>query len=354
MLRVAARLRLSFALALVALLAVPVAAQATLTFVRNPMKPIVLVAADSDSPLRRVAFGTAPRVSPDGELIAYLTPPKGRQQRPHLWLATASGAEPPRWLAVEMAYGDTFAWSPDSTMIACVREEEDGTQRLTLIDVVAGTQRTVARGYFNGVSFSPEGGQLVYGRAPSDRFPPPSDVYRLDLLPPGAVSVAPEAPQKLTRDQRSLNPLWGPRGQIVFARQLGAKQRQYGPKNELFLMNASGRQVRRLTRTEVNPLQIGLVPTEWSADGTRLLAEFTGQDTAYAVTVDPRTGAQRALSANTEVGFIGTALASGGGRVLGWRGGFEPGPGHDVVWVPYDGGRARVLVRNAFEPDWSR
>lgn len=339
---------------IVALLVVPAAAEATLAFTRNATNPAVFVAAEDGSEQRRIALGTNPRVSPNGELIAYLTPPKGKQRQPHLWLATASGAEPPRWLAVEMAYGDTFAWSPDSTMIACVREEEDGNQRLTLIDLTAGTQRTIARGYFNGVSFSPEGGQLVYGRAPNDRYPPRSDVYRLDLIPPGATNVAPETPQKLTSDQRSLNPLWGPNGQIVFVRQLGAQQRKYGPKNELFLMNASGRQVRRLTNTEVDPLQVGLVPTQWSANGTRLLAEFTGQDTAYAVTVNPRSGAQRSLSANTEIGFIGTGLASGGGRVLGWRGGFEPGPDHDVVWVPYNGGRARVLVSNAFEPSWSR
>ncbi len=351
---VPARLRTSLALALVALLAVPAAADATLTFVRNSTNPAVFVAADNGSKQRRVALGTNPQVSPDGELIAYLTPPKGKQRQPHLWLATASGAEPPRWLAVEMAYGDTIAWSPDSTQIACVREEEGGAQMLTLIDVAAGTQRIIARGYFNGVSFSPEGGQLVYGRAPSDRFPPRSDVYRFDLLPPGAVSVAPERPQRLTTDQSSLNPLWGPSGQIVFAKQLGAKQRKYGPKNELFLMRADGSGVRRLTRTEVDPLQVGLVPTEWSANGRRLLAEFTGQDTAYAVTVNPRTGAQRSLSRNTEIGFIGTALSSDGGRVLGWRGGFEPGPDHDVVWVPYAGGKARALVRNASEPDWSR
>lgn len=353
--RVPARLRSSLALVLVALLAVPAAAQATLTFVRNPMKPIVLVAADNDSPLRQIARGTNPRVSPDGELIAYLTPPKGRQQLPHLWLATASGAEPPRWLAVEMQYGDTFAWSPDSTKIACVRVEEDGTERLTLIDVVAGTQRTVARGFFSGVSFSPQGSeQLVYARAASEGFPPRSDVYRLDLLPPGAVGVAPELPHRLTTDQRSTNPLWGPNGRIVFVKQLGAKQRKYGPKNELFLMDPDGAKVKRLTHTRVGALLSGLVPTEWSADGRRLLAEFTGQDTSYAVTVNPRTGAQRALTRNFESGFVGTALSSGGGSVLGFTGGFEPGPGHDVVWVPYDGGRARVLARNAFEPDWSR
>lgn len=337
-----------------ALLMVPASSQATLVFTRNAANPAVFVAEDDGSKQRRIALGSSPRISPDGDEIAYLRPGKGRLDQPELMLATVSGSVPPRLLAGEMQSLETFAWSPDSTMIACVRVDEDGVERLTLINLVAGTQRTIARGYFNGVSFSPEGGQFVYGRARTESFPLRSDIYRLDLLPPGAVGVRPELPQQVTTDQRSVSPLWGPNGQVVLAKQLGAEQRKYGPKNELFLMKVDGSGVRRLTRTEVDPLQVGLVPTEWSADGQRLLAEFTGQDTAYAVAVNPRTGAQRSLSRNHEVGLIGTALASGGGRVLGWRGGFEPGPDHDVVSIPFSGGKARVLVRNGFEPDWNR
>lgn len=333
-------------MALVVLLALPAAAQATLTFVRHPLKPTVFVAADDGSKQQRVALGMAPHVSPDGDEVAYLREGKGHEPQLELILATASGAVPPRLLAVEMQSLSTFAWSPDSNRIACVRVEEDGTERLTLIDLVAGTQRTVARGYFNGVSFDSTGGQIVYARAPGERFPPRSDVY--------LAAVAGGKPTALTHDHRSLSPVWGPAGGIVFVKQLGAGQRKYGPKNELYLMNPSGGGVKRLTRTEVDPLLFGLVPTEWSSDGRRLLAEFTGQDTSYAVAVNPRTGAQRALTKNPESGFVGTALSSGGGRVLGFTGGFEPGPDHDVVWVPYDGGRHRVLVRNAFEPDWSR
>ena len=149
-------------------------------------------------------------------------------------------------------------------------------------------------------------------------------------------------------------PLWGPSGKIVFVKLLGAKQRKYGPKNELYLMSPSGSQVKRLTHTKVDSLLQGLYPTEWSANGKRLLAEFEGQDTSYAVTVNPRTGAQRPLDKAGEQGFVGTALSADGKTVLGFTGGFEPGPNHNVATVPYAGGKLKVLVHNAFEPDWSR
>ena len=40
--------------------------------------------------------------------------------------------------------------------------------------------------------------------------------------------------------------------------------------------------------------------------------------------------------------------------MLGSTGGFDPGPDHNVAAVPYGGGKAKVLVKDAFEPDWSR
>ena len=334
------------ALSAVTLLAVPAAAQATLAFVRYPSNPTVFIARDDGSAQRRIARGSNPQVSPDGDEIAYLRPGRGRLGLPELMLATASGTIPPRLLASEMQASDAFAWSPDSTKIATVRVDEKGTEFLVLVDIVANTQRIVARGFFDGVGFDPESEQLIYARAYRERFPARSDIYRAEVV--GG------KPTRLTHDHRSLSPLWGPTGEIVFAKQLGAKQRRYGPKNELYLMDENGRQVRRLTHTEVDPLLLGLFPTAWSSSGRQLLAEFEGQDTSYAVAVDPRSGTQRTLTEDPEQGFVGTALSSRGRTVLGFTGGFEPGPGHDVVRIPYRGGKPKVLARSAFEPSWSR
>jgi Tol biopolymer transport system component len=329
-----------------AVAAAPAAAQATLVFVRDPLHSVVFAAADDGSGQHRVATGSNPQISPDGKTVAYYGQQKAHGYRPELMVAATDGSASPRRLLAGWREPYLFDWAPDSSTVAALGGPEVGSKRLLLIDVASGTQRTVARGYFSGFSFAPEGGQLVYSKAGSEKYPPHSDLYRVDLTSGKAV--------RLTKDHRSQFPLWGPNGQIVFVKLLGEKQRRYGPKNELYLMNPNGGQVRRLTHTKVDQLLQGLYPTQWSADGKRLLAEFEGQDTSYAVRVNPQTGAQHPVGEAGERGLVGTALSADGRAVLGATGGFEPGPGHNVVSVPYGGGKAKLLVPNAFTPDWSR
>jgi Tol biopolymer transport system component len=338
-------------LAAAVLLALPAAAQAALAYVKNPVNRTVFVAEDDGSNAQRLDSGSSPRVSPDGQAVAYLHEGPGNVQE--LRIAAASGG-----LARTLMTGfrDSFqlAFSPDSRTLAALRGPELGKRKLVLIDLATGGQRVVASGYFGGFSFSPDGAQLVYSRAGSERFPPRSDVFRYEIPIPGAIYVRPPGARRLTSDHRSLDPVWGPTGQIVFVKMVGAKKRRYGPKNELFLMSPDGKGVKRLTHTKVDPLLLGLSPTEWSATGRRLLAEFQGQDTSYAVAVNPRTGAQRPVQETGEDGFVGSALSADGTTVLGFTGGFEPEPNHDVATVPYGGGKLKILVKNAFEPDWSR
>jgi Tol biopolymer transport system component len=330
---------------LASLLALPAAAEATLAYVKAPLNPSVYAAADNGSAAHRLGPGSNPRVSPDGESVAYLHEGPGSAQE--LKLAPAAGGTS-RTLMAGWRESFYLAFSPDSKTIAALRGPEIGKLKLVLIDLASGAQRVVATGYFSGFSFSPQGDELVYARATSDNYPAPSDLYR--------VSTSGGKAARLTRNHVSLDPLWGPNDRIVFVKQLGAKHRQYGPKNELFLINPNGKGLKRLTHTRVDPLLQGLYPTEWSANGKRLLAEFEGQDTSYAVTVNPKTGAQRALDKRNqgESGFVGTAISKDGTTVLGYTGGFDPGSAHNVATFPYGGGKAKVLVKNAFSPDWSR
>jgi Tol biopolymer transport system component len=350
---VSVRLRWVPALALlVVLLAVPALAHATLVYLRKPLNPVVWVAEDNGKHAHELVAGTNPRISPDGQIVAFLHQGKGRSSQPELMLAPANGSAPVSRLATGWRETSVFDWSPDSASIAAVLGPELGAKRLVLIDTVTGAQQTIARGFFSGVSFAPQGGQLVYSRAASEDFPPRSDVYRYDV-PIGEPIRVPQ-PVRLTDDHRSLSPLWGPDGKIVFVKQLDATKRRFGPKNELYLISPAGKGVRRLTHTKVDPLLQGLHPTAWSSNGKRLLAEFEGQDTTYAVTVNPQTGAQRPLIEATEQGFLGAGLSADGKLVLGKTMGFEPGPGTDVGVVPYAGSKSvKVLAHNAFEPSWS-
>ena len=55
-----------------ALLALPAAAQATLAYVKNPLNPAVYAANDNGGGAHKVGPGSNPRVSPDGDVVAYL------------------------------------------------------------------------------------------------------------------------------------------------------------------------------------------------------------------------------------------------------------------------------------------
>ncbi|MGE0068378.1 MAG: hypothetical protein AB7T48_13600 [Solirubrobacterales bacterium] len=325
-----------------ALFAIPASASATLTFVRNPLNPSVYVANDNGSGAKKLAAGSNAHVSPNGESVAYLHEGPGHAQE--LMLAPSKGGKSKTLLK---AWRDSYylAFSPDSTQIAALRGPELGKRTLVLIDIASGAQTAVASGYFSGFSFSPAGDELAYGRSASESYPLKSDVFRYAIVA-GKTT-------RLTSDHRSQDPLWGPTGKIVFVKQIGAKQRKYGPKNELYLMNPTGKGVKRLTNTVVDPLLVGLYPTDWSADGKRLLAEFEGQDTSYAVAVNAVTGAQKPIAESGESGFIGTALSADGKTVLGYTGGFDPSLAHKVATVPFSGGKKKVLAAKAYEPDWS-
>ena len=338
------------ALVLAVLLAIPAAAQATLTFVRNPLHPTVFVAGDDGAAAKKIEAGETPRVSPDGKWVAYLH--QGAKNAQELKVAPVAGG-PSRTVMVGLREPSYLEWSPDSTRVAAERGAELGKRNLVVVDVASGAQQVVAQGFFSGFSFSSSGFELVYAKAGSENFPPRSDLFRTETPPPGVVNV--QAPQtyRLTVDHNSSFPLWGAQ-KIVFVKTLEAKKRKYGPKNELYLFNPVSKGVKRLTHTKVPLLLQGLVPTDWSASGNRLLAEFEGQDTSYAVKVNPKTGAEKPVAQAGEQGFVGTALSSDGKFVLGYTGGFDPGLAHDVMSVPYAGGKGKVLAKNAFEPDWSR
>jgi Tol biopolymer transport system component len=331
-------------LAAVALLAVPAAAQATLAYSTNVFHPHVTVAQDNGKGAKRIGTGTNPKVSPDGKLVAFERQPSSSKAPEMKLYDVATGKTKTIFTPWRETF--TFAWSPDSTMVAALRGGELGTRTLYVVNVETGKATRIATGYFNSVSFSPDNAEVVFGLA-SKEAGGRTNIVR-DPVTGGPTST-------LTHDGVSGWPLWGPQGQIVFVKQLNAKTRKYHQgKNDLFLMDADGKGVKRLTHTTVSPLTFGLFPTAWSASGDELLAEFGGQDTSYAVTVDPKTGAERNLSpGNSETGFSGVALSPDGKTVLGYLGGFEgASTSLKIASVPYTGGKPKVIVNGGFAPSW--
>lgn len=321
------------------------AAQATLVFSRaQGGDNQIWAAADDGGGARMIASGGfTPRVAPDGAAVVYQTAYGPGTPQPKLMLVPAAGGNERTLLAPEWN-ADTLAWSPDSTRIAAVTGREVGTKRLVLVDVATGAVRTIATGQFYGVSFSPSGGAVVYARAARERYPSRASIW--------VAAVGGGKPMRLTSGHSDIYPLWGPHA-VVFARQRRPTRRFDAWKQDLYTLSPAQGTVRRLTRQRPSFLLYGLSPVAWSADGTRLLAMFGGQDTAYAQTVDPRTGAVRTVDSQSDA-LVGSALSHDGSTILATRGNVEAGSHVDVVTVPYGGGTPTLLARDAYSPDWSR
>jgi hypothetical protein len=119
-------------------------------------------------------------------------------------------------------------------------------------------------------------------------------------------------------------------------------------------MNPDGSGQHQLTHVNPNILVAGLAPLQWSASGAELLANYVGQDTNQAYAVDPVTGSARDLGAKKFDGTGATALSRDGTTVLAQTGGEEgPGPGVNVVTIPFAGGPPTIIVRRGLSPFWN-
>ena len=325
---------------LAALFAAP-PANAAIVYTRGSANRSVYIADDDGTGARRLASGDTPHISPDGQAVIYVA--DSSTGEPALNEVPAAGGAPKQLLR-PYQFG-SFAWSADGRYVAVESYRLNRTPKLVLIDRSTGTTRTIASGTFYGATFSPDSTMLLYSRTAQENA----------LFPKSNLEIVPTAggtPRVLFNDGRAQYPLWGPK-QIVYDRWQRPARKQDGPKLNLWLVNPDGSGRRQLTHDKVPFLLAGLTPTAWSADGTRLLTEFGGQDTAYAVAVDPVTGKEKVIGKKSE-GFLASALSKDGTTILGSSGGFEwPGQPR-VVTAPYTGGKTTTLIARGYSPDWNR
>jgi dipeptidyl aminopeptidase/acylaminoacyl peptidase len=326
-------------------------ARATIAFEKDAasFRPSVWVAEDSGASPRQLVGGTGgeqPLIAPDGSAVIYQSLPAHGNAALEI-VPVAGGAS--TVLAAREANMNNTAWSPDSKTIATTIGLTPERERLVLIDVATHSVRSIATGTILGVSWSPDSTQVAYSRAPNlKKFPASSDIYTVALASGGAT--------RITNNRRSTNPVWGP-AKIAFARTFKVRgRREDAPKSNVWLMNPNGSQPRQLTRQKAPFLLSGPAPLAWSASGAQLLAQFSGEDTAYGEGVNPLTGAVHRFSAKSSVAYqlFAAGISRDGTTVLASTGGLEPGPGHNVVTVPFAGGAPTVLVRNASSPSWNR
>jgi Tol biopolymer transport system component len=301
----------------------------------------VWIANDNGSGQRRLANGgTNPMISSDGQTVYFQT--SGRRRTDLMQMPATGGT--PKAVVRNVQYG-VQAISPNGAWVVVSTGPLNGAQHLTLLDVATGAVRNVATGYFYGASFSPDSTFLAYSRAERVSYKAHNDVY--------VAPVAGGAARNITNDGHSAYPVWGPT-QIAFSRwklHFGPKHAESGPAYNITVVNPDGSGRRNVTSDKVPYLLSGLTATDWSPDGTRLLAQFGGQDTTYAVGIDVGTGKEHVIGPKSEFGMTGVALTGAGTTVLGVYG--PPEAIGNVVTLPWAGHRPHVIVRKAGEPFWS-
>jgi Lipoprotein LpqB beta-propeller domain len=322
-------------------------AQARLVYERGfrTPHPAIWIAHNDGTSAKRLAYGISPLISPNGRLVVYLsTPPTGKAR---LMMIAATGGKPRALLSASLLFA--VSWSPDSKRIAVAEQPpatrtRQRTQQIATIDVATGGIHAVSRASLPyAMSFSPNGDQLAYTWSVSAN-PLSDNIYRAPATGGRAV--------RLTHDGHSMSPLWG-RNWIVFVRESPGTQADPIPKLNLYLIRPNGTGLRRLTHAPIGKPMFGFTPIAWSANGRRLIAEFAGPGISYVVTVDPRTGAVCRVGQHPAGGVIrGAALSREGTTILGVQEGARGV--ENLVTLPYRGGKAHVLARNAVGPSWSR
>jgi hypothetical protein len=311
-------------------------AHATLTYVKGQSgeQTTVYVADDDGTNAHKIGKGESPVVSPDGRWVAWVAP--GEPARVLMRLADRSRKA--RKVVQTAVVGD-LQFSPDSKTLGIV-----ANTRLWVYDIHDRESVKAASGNIRGFSYSPDSSTVAFGTSGhNDAAGAPSDLYSFEMATKQRV--------RITRDRKSLNPLWTAGG-IIHDRQ---KPRQDdAPSYNLFRIQPDGGSLERITSLKIPPLFSGLVPLEMSGNGKRLLAQLEGQDTSAGFAVNVTNGKVRALTRDFETGFVAADLSADGKTVLGQTGGPDPTNKHHVATMPYRGGKRTVLVRNASQPDWNK
>ena len=298
----------------------------------RPAKIVIANANGSGS--RILTTGWYSFVSPDGLQVAVIDSDVNGTRTSGSSSTRAPGGSPRR--VIDVGCTDVY-WSPDSTKLACVEPGQAGVRsRLILIDAARGAKTTLAVGFFDRqLSFSPDSTGLVYVQNRRDAYFSADSALKVIDLATRAV--------RTVRDGGVASPAWGPT-EIAFAT---LKPRGRNFTFDAAVIKPDGSGFRRLTRFRPTMELFGPHPVAWSADGTRLLAGMFGLD-AWTFNLAYAIDAIRGGSRRVATGVSPTALSRDGRYMVGqtWAEGARRATSN-IVRVPWTGGKAQVLLRQA-------
>ncbi len=309
----------------------------------RPSSPPTTTAAAPSRSGRGRARGSRPTATS----IAYQREGSGGKRE--LMLAAAAGGGSKTVLTnLQDSFYVTF--SPDSKLVAAVRGAGDRQaqagpdRRHQRHRAARGRQRLLQRR------------QLLPGRHRTRLLACPRAKTSRPRPTSSRATVAAGKPVQITKDGNSLDPLWGPTGKIVFVKQLDAKSRKYGPEERALPDEPVRRPGQAPHPHQGRPAAAGPLPDRLVGQRQPAAGRVRGPGHQLRGHGQPEDRAPRSRSTRCdgEQGFVGTALSKDGTTVLGFTGGFEPGPNHKVATVPYGGGKAedagQERLRTRLEP----
>jgi Tol biopolymer transport system component len=202
----------------------------------------------------------APRLSPDGERVAYAWRREPTEDLDIYVKALGLGAEPLR-LTDNPGDETSPVWSPDGRQIAFVRLSKGG-DAIHVVPSMGGRERRLSDlagspGY-SSLSWSPDGGWIAFSERSSEEQP-----YRVAAISPhtGERKILTSPPPRIGGD---LSPTFSPHGDLVaFVRRVSP---DWG-NNDVWVQPIDGGEARRLTFQE-SLLCTGLA---WTADGKEVV-----------------------------------------------------------------------------------
>jgi hypothetical protein len=315
-----------------------------IAYVTGSSSVSVWVANADGSGRHKLGPGGTPMISPSGELVAASVQVGGASTSLAIY-PVAGGSRKTYLRSASVGYS-AVGWSPDSRYLAVqLFGDRTSSSGLSVIDTTTGSVRTIVRGNLDGAGFAPAlPYRIAYALSEPGGSGLAADIYT--VAPDGTGRV------RLTRDHRSLLPVWGPT-KIAYDHER-LRGRDAAPEYQIWLMDPDGSHRSQLTRVRQDKLVAGLVPAFWSADGERLAARLEGQDVTgtWAITIQTR----RAREIKVAGGYddLGGLSLDGSTLLIGY-GGFEGPPSQGTIAsVPFGGGHAKVLVRHAGQPTWNR
>ncbi|MEI7521074.1 MAG: hypothetical protein WCK40_06975 [Thermoleophilia bacterium] len=322
----------------IAAVAAPTIATATMAYVTSPakgsMNAWVMVANDDGSNAVKVVTGSSATISPDGSRLAYQVWVPGQDNPTSSVRDLASGATA---VLVGVNCQPGFAWSPDSTMIACSSQASNGKGYVTgnglgLAQVPASLE---------GVSSIPVANYIeAWGHAVAQgvAFSPDSTQIAFSLLrfgshaASGTLYVAPvtNAAARTAVLARAAAPVWSTSG-IAAMQSTNVRVTLNGTSipmvhTQIWTISPSLSSKKQLTHYKASGLMSGPAPVAWSPSGNMVFGVLGGEDVANMATFRVSGGAMTTLFSSGTGSIHNPVAVSADGKRLLYTAGSEAGP----------------------------